>query len=229
MAVDEILLGWASRSQECVVRCYRWEVPTLSLGYFQAHDHRRRHPPSLASAVVRRVSGGGAILHDAELTYSIALPGGHPLARRRLALYRAAHEAVVEVLAELGLSSRLCQGELSSSGEAPFLCFRRRSVGDVLCGEAKVAGSAQRRLAGAILQHGSVLLGRSPAAPELPGVEDLGGMPMGAEAFAHRWLDDLAERLGWRWQVEPLSQAEQRATEALVTAKYGHAGWTTRR
>src|SRR5262245_32066382 len=74
MAVDQALLESAAASGGVALRFYQWSEPTLSLGYFQPIAARSEHPPSLHSPVVRRASGGGAILHDRELTYSIAAP-----------------------------------------------------------------------------------------------------------------------------------------------------------
>jgi len=70
----------------------------LSLGYFQAYRDRARHPASAAAAVVRRLSGGGALLHDRELTYSLCLPATHPLARRSPELYEAVHRSLIDAL-----------------------------------------------------------------------------------------------------------------------------------
>src|SRR5688500_20216584 len=81
MAVDEALLESAALENRCTLRFYRWSEPTLSLGYFQRYEDRRQHAASLSCACVRRASGGGAILHDHELTYSLAVPPTHPLAR----------------------------------------------------------------------------------------------------------------------------------------------------
>ena len=132
--------------------------------------------------MVRRASGGGAILHDVELTYSFAVPASHPLALGRLRFYAAVHQALIEALTDWDIESHIFApepAEKESDRQQPFLCFQRRSPGDVLIGETKVAGSAQRRCRGAVLQHGSVLLGRSAAAPELPGLRDLTGKSIG--------------------------------------------------
>ena len=80
MAVDEVLLD---RVQEHAAPClliYGWIEPTLSLGYFQTYSDRRQHAASRHCAAVRRLTGGGAILHDNEITYSIVLPRDHSLA-----------------------------------------------------------------------------------------------------------------------------------------------------
>ena len=80
MAADEALLHTVSNTETPVLRFYQWQSPTLSLGYFQSYADRNQHAASLEADVVRRLSGGGAILHDQELTYSLVLPGSNPLA-----------------------------------------------------------------------------------------------------------------------------------------------------
>ena len=89
MAVDEVLLDRAQDHAAPCLRVYGWSEPTLSLGYFQTYSDRQQHAASQNCAAVRRLTGGGAILHDDEITYSVLLPGDHPLAARRDAdLYR---------------------------------------------------------------------------------------------------------------------------------------------
>src|SRR5690242_18095105 len=83
MAIDEALLESAAGGGPLTLRFYQWSEPTLSLGYFQRYEDRSLHPASLDCPIVRRPTGGGAILHDKELTYSLALPG--KLARSRRA------------------------------------------------------------------------------------------------------------------------------------------------
>src|SRR5262245_38911762 len=95
MAVDEALSESAAAGEGCTWRFYTWAIPTLSLGYFQPHAQRSSHSPSQSSAMVRRLSGGGAIVHDRELTYSVAAPAGHPLATDAESAYRAVHTALV--------------------------------------------------------------------------------------------------------------------------------------
>src|SRR5687767_13677741 len=73
MAVDEALLASAAAGV-ATLRFYTWSQPTLSLGYFQHAHQRDAHAASRSCPLVRRASGGGAILHDRELTYSLAVP-----------------------------------------------------------------------------------------------------------------------------------------------------------
>ena len=182
------------------LRFYRWCEPTLSLGYFQRCADRCEHEASAACPVVRRASGGGAIIHDRELTYSLAVPVSDRLAGDASTLYQAFHRTLVEVLSEWGICAQLCT---ASSGlparEEPFLCFRRRTQGDVLLtgggSVAKIAGSAQRRRNGAVLQHGSVLLATSENAPELAGVEQLTGIRPPVAELIRRWTREVTSRL----------------------------------
>ncbi len=227
MAVDEVLLQWAVEQGGCSWRFYGWNEPTLSLGYFQPHDTRREHAPSRVCPVVRRLTGGGAIVHDDELTYSVALPAAHPLAARRDTLYEVIHNSLIEVLADLGLAAALCSPSIRRpQPQDPFLCFQRRAPGDVLLGRAKIAGSAQRRRRGAVLQHGSVLLGRSVAAEELPGLQEVADQSISATALADAWLTRLPARLGVVWAGQQLPEEQSQRAANLVDHRYGAASWT---
>jgi len=101
MARDEALLdAVAARTAPPTLRCYGWREPTISLGYFQAFaDHEALPPPAGGLPVVRRMTGGGAILHDLELTYAIALPIDHAwLATGGNALYVLVHESMIRAI-----------------------------------------------------------------------------------------------------------------------------------
>ncbi len=266
MAVDEALLEAAAAEGQCTLRFYQWSEPTLSLGYFQTYADRWQHQPSSHSAVVRRSSGGGAIMHDLELTYSIAVPDRHPLAIDRLGFYQAVHKTLIATLAQWGIeaymfaqpSEQVSSGQWSVASEErsavsgqgpdaanhkseiinhkslaphpqPFLCFQRRAPGDVLIGETKITGSAQRRCRGAVLQHGSVLLARSAAAPELDGLKELTGQQITPDQLTKAWLKRLAEVLPGGWQIGTLSDAARRRAEAIVLEKHATAAWIEHR
>lgn len=189
MAIDRQLLEAAERTGQAFVRLYRWSVPTLSLGHFQAGIDRNLHPPSRDLAMVIRASGGGAIVHDQEWTYSIAIPVGRNKIGASKDLYDLVHEALVDGLRSLGWDASQwtasCEmGIVSENNEAgiscggskpsePLLCFQRRSCGDIVCEGYKVVGSAQRRLGASVLQHGSILCQQSRFAPELPGLNQI--------------------------------------------------------
>lgn len=248
MAVDELLLEQAATRGIWTLRLYQWDRATLSLGYFQPHRLRASHPASADCPLVRRVSGGGAILHDRELTYSLAVPEAHPLAIDAARLYRTVHGSLVAALAQLGIDAEMHDPASSPSlkprpvvakrpadesnadtASEPFLCFQRRAPGDVLVREAKIVGSAQRRRRGAILQHGSILLAASPAARELPGLAELSGRPVSAKMVQSAWLNLLKAALAVRFNCSELEPAESEAAGQIEAEKFANPAWTLRR
>jgi len=230
MAVDAALMESAEQSARATLRFYRWDEPTLSLGYFQNHAGRAAHIASNAAPLVRRSTGGGAIVHDRELTYSLTAPVAHPLAADAEAMYQLLHGTLIEALAGMGVTATLCQQGLGlRASEEPFLCFQRRSVGDVICRGEKVAGSAQRRKRGAVLQHGSVILHRSVAAPELMGLAELTGVEVSDAALTVNWQNALAARREIRWQEGELDGVEVERAAQLVDEIYGQPTWNLRR
>lgn len=199
MAVDEALLESALAQGMFAVRLYRWDGATLSLGYFQKPEEATGDPRLAGLPRVRRLSGGGAILHHHEWTYSCVLPPGHPIAAVPHLLYETVHRAIVDVLRKRGVTAALRRDfrasdpagpTQSAEGEA-FLCFARGDARDIVCAGHKITGSAQRRRRGAVLQHGSILFRRSEFAPEFPGIADL--VP-GAD-LSGRLAEELLERI----------------------------------
>lgn len=240
MAVDEVLLDSAVRDAVMTLRFYRWSQATLSLGYFQRQVDRQHHAKSLECPIVRRTSGGGAIVHDQELTYSLAVPASSLLMRDVTALYDAAHDSLLDALASWGIRSvRYVSGggnRCDTPGQRetalpvePFLCFQRRACGDVLIDRIKIGGSAQRRHKQAVLQHGSVLLGMSAAATELPGIHEITGVTMHENELYAAWHPRLANRLAVRLVPGELSAAELAQARALTISKYSSDAWLSRR
>ena len=229
MAVDDVLLSQAALGVP-QLRIYRWSEPTLSLGYFQKIAERRSHPPSFGCPVVRRSTGGGAIVHDREITYSLALPwsGGAEGVARQRQLYRRIHAAFVVMLRSLGVRAEICTGA-TELRPAPFLCFKCLGQGDVIAGPSKIVGSAQRRVKGALLQHGSLLLGASPAAPDLPGIEELSDATIQADEMMEILHQQVVRELGWKCTGSPLNEVECQSARTLVAERFGNAVWTERR
>lgn len=190
MAVDEALLEESLNSGSIFLRLYRWSEATVSLGYFQRPDTQPHDPRLTHLPTVRRLSGGGAILHHHELTYSCCLPPAHLLAVQPSQLYEQIHAAFIAAISEQGIEITR-RGHTAGGPNEPFLCFLRKAAPDLVVGHHKVLGSAQRRRRGAVLQHGSLLLRASEHAPEIPGLCDL------AAHFSESNFvtADLAERL----------------------------------
>lgn len=229
MARDEALLtSVGSGESPPTLRLYQWSPPTVSLGYFQRFaDFEALGPPANELAVVRRLTGGGAILHDREWTYSLALPVGHPLlAHGPNRLYELAHDAIMTALARQAIDARRsgCTDD-SSATRGPFFCFARRHCFDLLSDGAKIAGSAQRRTRIGVLQHGSIILARrfhqQPSATLNVPYESLApGMALSlTEEFGRSF--DVPIQAG-HWSV-----AELRIAQGLAS-KYGGLEWTRR-
>ncbi len=219
MAVDEALLADAKPFWPIVLRIYEWDRPTLSIGHFQRLEDRDNSESLRALPWVRRKTGGGAIVHDHELTYSILFPNrdNQPTKGHSEALYRAIHLQFVEALTKLGWDAKLseaCTCKVSADAvPAPFLCFLRRSPVDLVVGDDKILGSAQRRSANGLLQHGSFLLQRSMAAQNLAGLLDgEGGNKCGyspndwQKFFVATLKDGIAELLQVSWRNGKLSE-----------------------
>lgn len=230
MAVDEALLN-SGGHPGFTLRFYEWSEPTLSLGYFQSYSERARHPASLACPLVRRASGGGAIVHDRELTYSLIAPVGQRFGSTAQELYRLVHQALCDVLSDWNIfAERFTPDESPREQRSePFLCFERRSPGDVVLAGQKICGSAQRRHLSRVLQHGSLLWARSAAAPELPGVHDLQAVAPDLEGLRGAWITRLAHLLRLDVRDDALSTAEQQAAGQIVEGKFQNPNWTLRR
>jgi lipoate-protein ligase A len=228
MAVDEALLQSATGTRLITLRIYGWSEPTLSLGYFQRYQDRERHVTSCQCAVVRRATGGGAIVHDQEITYSLTAPASGRTDRRLDDWYDWVHNAWITALGSVGVEAYRCPAT-DPQKERQFLCFQRRAAGDLLLGAAKIGGSAQRRHSQAALQHGSLLLKRSPAAPELPGIAELSGQDLTGRAWLDVWVKSLGQALDVSWQRGWLTDEEKERVTDLDRTKFRQPQWTLRR
>jgi lipoate-protein ligase A len=229
MAVDQALLETADAERIATLRFYEWVEPTLSLGYFQPAADRHQHLASLECPLVRRSSGGGAILHDRELTYSFTMPIERQSAADAARLSMSIHESLTTALERLGISAQLCQNTGPRNAEQPFLCFARRAVGDLLVNDCKIAGSAQRRRRGAIVQHGSVLLASSSFAPELPGLLELTGQVILAGKLGELFQAAIGDRLNVGWMAPAASSPIGKLAATLLAEKFGAAAWNLKR
>jgi lipoate-protein ligase A len=227
MAADEALLEHAAATGRPALRGYTWDPPTLSLGYFQPAAGRRADPRLADLAYVRRPTGGGAIVHHHELTYGLALPPGlPPPAGTNWACH--VHAVIAEALAAFGVGAARC-GCGHEAGRGAFLCFEHQTPGDLLLAGHKVVGSAQRRRAGALLQHGSILLAASPHAPQLPGVRELAGVDVASAALAEEFTRAFARAIGWELRPADWTGPLRDRTAAIAAEMYRRPAWNDRR
>jgi lipoate-protein ligase A len=244
MAVDEAMTGAVGRGESPpTLRLYAWQRPTLSLGCLQpaAADIDLAACHRLAIPLVRRPTGGRAVLHHQELTYSVALPlaawGDVRTVRDR---FRAIAGALMAGLGHLGVETHLATPDARADGGPAMrgACFLVRCMPAILSGGRKLVGSAERRWERAVLQHGSLLLGFDAALHHqvFPGWQApeqqvtwlgalLGRVPPFAE-LAMALCHGFSDALGAHCAPGALAPAEAEAATALVAARYGTAAWT---
>lgn len=228
MAVDEALLESAIEDGTCTLRIYRWSEATVSLGYFQNPREAQADDRFALLPVVRRLSGGGAILHHHELTYSCTVPAYHPLASDPVRLYDRVHEQIMAVLGDLGIAVAM-RGAAKHAADDSFLCFGRGDQRDIVLAGQKIVGSAQRRRRGAVLQHGSLLLSRSRYASEFPGLADLRPDIVLPGSLAHDLSERIAMVLGESSHPGQLSAEERDRAASLERGRYLTLDWGTPR
>jgi lipoate-protein ligase A len=226
MAADEVLLEQALRGVASL-RLYGWTEATLSLGYFQPERQRLTDPRTARLPFVRRPSGGAALVHHHEITYALGLPAGPPWQGTESWLCRM-HGILTRALTDLGVDATSC-GQPNAGRFSGLLCFQHFTPGDLLIGSAKVAGSAQRRHRGALLQHGSLLLATSPFAPDLPGIDQLSGKQLSPQAAGQAIASQFTRATGWELKPANWSADEMGRIEELAAVKYGCAAWNGKR
>jgi lipoate-protein ligase A len=193
MGVDEALLATAAAGGPASLRLYRWDGPWLSLGYAQADGAARRGACARAGVgVVRRTTGGRAVLHGADLTYAVAAPEAW-LPAGLEASYALLADALEAALRGLGVAvDRTPAARAGARGLAEFDCFAGPAGHELCAGGRKLVGSAQRRSGGGILQHGSIRLAPDPEAAR----RATGLAGEGATSLAELGVACTPERLG---------------------------------
>ena len=166
MAIDEAILRVNRIKETPTLRLYGWSSPAVSLGYFQdvkkevdidACHRRRIH-------IVRRPTGGKAVLHDGDLTYAVIARDSNPLFPADiLGTYRVISDCIAGGLALLGIAAHMAGKSRALDGDSlKASCFSSPSQYELLVKDRKICGSAQVRSHGVFLQHGSILMDFDP-------------------------------------------------------------------
>lgn len=255
MAVDEaIFRAVEDGASPPTLRFYRWDPPAVSLGFGQpaARSVNQHVLAREGVELVRRPTGGKAVLHDDEVTYSVCahhkdFPGGRDL----LDAYRVLAEAFAAGLARLGVAASLVPRRRGSLRSKTAVCFAVPASYELVVGGLKVLGSAQRRTRRGFLQHGSL-----PLALDLPFLYRClhpPGSDGSEETVVERWRGEMAglsaaagASFDWDSVVEALAQGvaeafgvvlkegrlsskETALARSLSEGKYSSAAWTFRR
>ncbi|MDD5564834.1 MAG: biotin/lipoate A/B protein ligase family protein [Thermoanaerobaculaceae bacterium] len=248
MAVDEALVEAVDGGRsEPVLRLYRWSPPCLSLGFSQPYEVADAgFCAARGVAVVRRPTGGRAVLHHLELTYAVAAPLGRgPFTHDLQAAYQTICRALVAGLRTVGVPAQLsgtpADGMIKPTRAIP--CFVGPAAGEVVAAGRKLVGSAMRRVGDAILQHGSILegwdgalqagcLGLADDSSLRSAVVTVGDLAAGALAAGRleaAIAAGVGSALGVALAPSALTSAERSRAALLERERYGHARWTVGR
>ncbi len=152
MAIDEALII----SEEPVLRLYRWKPPCLSIGYFQAISQiNTKECKRNGIDIVRRPTGGNAVLHDNELTYCVVINEKY-MPDSIIESYKTISKGLLEALKMIGLKAKMNRD--IKKQEKSAICFNDPSWYEIIVNNKKIIGSAQKRMNGKILQHGAILI-----------------------------------------------------------------------
>jgi len=246
MAIDDLLFRQREDSKEtsAVLRIYRWSPPALSIGFHQRYDVACDEAFLLGRNIdiVRRPTGGKAVLHHEELTYSVtaSLEEGFFKGDSLDQSYAKIAMGLKRGLELLGLSPELEQRERKLNVSSPSPCFLVPTQKEILVGGKKVIGSAQKRGVNAFLQHGSIpirldyeLLARATRNRN----EDIEGykkhftslgefLPsLTEDALEEAMAKGFKEFFGGTWEERPLSHSEIGRAVEIMEERYGTDLW----
>ncbi len=253
MAVDEAILeNVVSKNSLPTLRLYAWSPPCLSLGRSQPYADANINLLKINGwDIVRRATGGRAILHTDELTYAIIAPKDNLHLRGRvLESYQHLAQALLIALQDLGAKVEMnAGGKVPKSPTLNPVCFETPSAYEITVNGKKLIGSAQARQKGGVLQHGSLPLtgnlaritevlsfpnteARQLAAEKLmlraSTLESVLGREVGWETASKSFIRAFESVLGIRLMPKDLSEAERSRACELIQKKYAHPDWTER-
>lgn len=252
MALDEAILEHIGRGASLpTLRLYAWDPACLSLGHAQPFaDVDTTRLQERGWEVVRRLTGGRAILHTDEITYSVIAPNDEPrVAGTVLESYNRLAEALLLAVQNLELAVEMKEGKAAETSTSNPVCFEVPSTYEITVNGKKLIGSAQSRKKEGVLQHGSLplagdltricqaLVFENETAREAAGqrllsraatVESALGRPVSWDSAADSFIQAFEAQLGLTLERGGLAESERQRADELVTEKYDHPSWMAR-
>lgn len=248
MAIDEMLIKWHSEGKiPPTIRFYGWKKPSLSVGRFQNAEKTinftniQKH----GCHFVRRLTGGTAVLHDDELTYSIIVSEKHPKIPSSInEAYYILSQGLLEGYRKLGIDATFAALEKPNARTA--VCFERPAIYEIIADGKKLSGNAQTRKDGVLLQHGSLPLGfntkmlfdlftyssdrlrkrqESAFANKAASINDLTDEEQTYNTLQHTFLESFETCLNINTEEVTLSAEQKAYVHYLVKTKYGTDTW----
>ena len=213
MAADEFLME-SQRDPKVspVLRVYTWDAPAVTVGYFQEVEEvaRRLKSKEKKISVVRRLTGGGLVMHGRDVTFSLLLKNNNPFLPSDVKMsYLKVNEAlrlgIKELYPEMDYAD--CKTVPSGRGDGERVCFEKPSCYDLLIGKQKVVGASQRRRDGVILHQSTVFL-KDPIKTVTEKI---------LKGFRELWKIDFEEK--------PLSGEEIKLIQKKEVERYGSPEW----
>jgi lipoate-protein ligase A len=226
MAVDDALLTLCGRGQ-CppTLRLFGFRPACLSLGRFQPADQVPRAP---GVDLVRRPTGGGAVVHQGDVCYSIVLPLSHPLAAGGIRQsYQRLARGLGAALEALGLSPLAPTAAASRRPQRSGWCFEAAAPYELALAGRKLVGSAQARRGGALLQQGSIRLAPEPAEATLAtSLQEALGRPVSWDELGEALVSGFARAWGIEIRPRQLTVDEEELARRLERERYADPDWT---
>ena len=252
MALDESILEHIGAGKSVpTLRLYAWSPACLSLGFAQPFaDVDMARLIERGWEVVRRATGGRAILHTDELTYSVIAPSNEPRVEGSiLESYNRLAQALLLAVKSLEVPVEMKEGNANNGASPNPVCFEVPSTYEITVNGKKLIGSAQARKKEGVLQHGSLPLtgditricqalafenesARENASKRLleraTTVESSLEREVSWETASQAFVHAFESQFGLKLEAEDMSESESRRTEELVRVKYDHPSWTER-
>ncbi|WP_173427746.1 lipoate--protein ligase family protein [Aneurinibacillus tyrosinisolvens] len=255
MAIDEAVLTIHSQGKtKPSVRFYTWEPATLSIGYFEKvnQDINMEKVREYGLGFVRRPTGGRAVLHDKELTYSVVVSEKHPEMPAGVTdAYRIISLGLLEGFRSIGLQAEMANPKEEKYAEpSSAACFDAPSAYELVVEGRKVAGSAQTRQKGVILQHGAILLDmdvdmlfdviqhpnervkerlKKSFLDKAVAINQVRATPLSLDEARKAFRDGFAKGLNVELVDDGLTPEEKELANELVRERYGSDEWNFKR
>jgi lipoate-protein ligase A len=241
MAVDDYLFHSLPELPRTYIRFYRWQRPTVSLGYSQ--NIRRvvdlKYCEEQGIDIVRRMTGGKLVLHHKEVTYSISSSDAETFTLKLSDSYRLISEALMRGLQRMGLKPCLADAPPDSYLRGNLPCFSYPARNEVEVSGKKIIGSAQKRAGSKFIQHGSIPLeedeGLLDSVSFLRGEKSLSRMTSLSRALGkevsfdwavEHFISGISEFFGVELRPKIFDDAEKRAISSIEKERYANRDWT---
>lgn len=255
MAIDEAILWSCQRGYTpATLRFYRWARPTLSIGYLQKvfEEFDVKVCQELKYPIVRRITGGRAVLHDQEVTYSVVISKESSFfSTSILQAYRVLGNGLIQGCKILGIGAQMVSRSVKPHSQDGFdkdkfpICFTAPSWYEIVVAGKKLIGSAQRRLEGALLQQGSILMKFNPEplaavlrfkskkvlkelTNRITSIKDLLKEEISYQQVMSAMMRGFEQGCGITFQEADLTPLEWKVAYQLYRMKYSKEAWNYR-